>query len=122
MGSPGAPHMADITPATGSAIGLVAGVVLEVLGVDVPPLVWSTVGAALMQGYSQDTVSRGRAMVQVIASALLGSLIGLTITKVADISHQHTTYLLCALGGFGAHPLMQLLLSKLTQRIEGGGK
>lgn len=114
--------MADMTPVTGSTIGLVAGVVLEVLGVDVPPLVWSTVGAALMQGYSTSTVSRGRATVQVIASAMLGSLIGLSITKAASVDHQHTTYLLCALGGFGAHPLMQLFLSKLTKRIEGFGK
>lgn len=114
--------MADITPATGSIVGVVAGIVLEVFGIDVPPLVWSIVGAALMQGYSESTVSRVKASVQIVASSMLGAIIGLSITKFAGIDHQHTTYLLCALGGFGAHPLMRVLLSRLTTKIEESAK
>lgn len=114
--------MADVTPATGSIVGVVAGILLEILGIDVPPLVWALVGAALMQGYSEATVSKSRAAVQVAASSMLGAIIGLSITRFAKIDHQHTTYLLCALGGFGAHPLMQVLLSKMTNKIEGFNK
>ena len=110
--------MADVTPATGSVVGAIAGVILEVLGIDVPPLMWAVVGAALMQGYSQATVSRGRATVQIVASSMVGALIGLSVTKFANIDHQQTVYLLCALGGFGAHPLTQKLLLKLSAKIE----
>lgn len=114
--------MTDLTPATGSLIGAFAGIVLEILGIDVPPLMWSIIGAALMQGYAETSVSRGRAVVQVVASSMVGALIGLSVTKFASIEHQHTTYLLCALGGFGAHPLMQKLLARLESKIDGEPK
>lgn len=114
--------MADITPATGSVIGVTAGVILETLGIDVPPLMWSIVGAALMQGYSESSVSRSRVAVQIIASSMLGAIIGLSIAKYAGIAHQHSIYLLCALGGFGAHPLMQVFLTRLTKKVEEAQK
>lgn len=110
--------MTDITPATGSVIGVAAGVVLEILGIDVPPLVWAIVGAALMQGYSEVNVSRGKAAVQIVASSMLGAIIGLSAAKYSGISHQHTVYLLCAIGGFGAHPLMQSFLARFTKKVE----
>jgi uncharacterized membrane protein AbrB (regulator of aidB expression) len=111
--------MADVTPATGSAIGFVAGVILEVFGVDVPPIMWGLVGATFGLGYSKDTVSRMRAGVQVVTSAMLGSLIGLSFAKLASIDHQNTIYLLCCIGGFGAHPLMQIMLAKMAKYIDG---
>lgn len=114
--------MADVTPATGTAVGVVAGVVLEVLGVDVPPLVWSAVGAALMQGYSNLETTKTRAAVQVVASSLLGAIIGLTVTNLGGITYEPARFLACALGGFGAHPVLQALLKRLIEKIEGTPK
>lgn len=114
--------MADVTPATGTVVGVVAGIVLEVLGVDVPPLVWSAVGAALMQGYSSFETTKCRAAIQVVASTLLGTVIGLTITDLGNISYEPAKFLACALGGFGAHPVLQALLKRLLEKIEGTPK
>ena len=126
--------MADITPATGSVIGVAAGVVLEILGIEVPPLVWSIAGAALAQGYSEVEVSKSRMAVQIISSSFLGAIIGLNIHLLpklvgVDIAQgltaahlQHTTYLFCALGGFAAHPIMKKFLVNIAGEKSGTAK
>ena len=114
--------MSDATPTSGTALGFVAGVILDILGIEIPPLMWSVIGASFMQGYSSVETTKLRAIVQVVGSGLLGTVIGLTITNLGGITYEPAKYLACALGGFGAHPVLQALLKKLVERIEGAAK
>ena len=114
--------MADATPTSATALGVVAGVILDILGIELPPLMWSVIGASFMQGYSAVETSKTRAVIQVIGSGLLGTVIGLTITNLGGISFEPAKYLACALGGFGAHPVLQALLKRLIEKIEGAAK
>lgn len=111
--------MSDVASTQGSVVALVAGVILEVFGVDVPPLVWAAVGAGLMQGFSTATVSTVRATVQLVTSALMGAILGLGLAKLGGVVDKHVLYLLCAVSGFGALPLTQKVLDRVLSKVEG---
>jgi hypothetical protein len=114
--------MADSTPVTGTVVGVISGVLLDFLGLEIPPLMWAVVGASFMQGYSTTETTRLRAAVQIIGSALVGAVIGLNIVNVGGLTYEPAKFLACALGGFGAHPVLQALLKRLIDRIEGTRK
>jgi hypothetical protein len=114
--------MTDTTPTTGTAVGVVAGVLLDFFGIDVPPLMWAIIGASLMQGYSLVEITRLRATVQVMGSALVGAILGLTLVDLGGVTYEPAKFLACALGGFGAHPVLQALLKRLLEKIGGDQK
>lgn len=105
------------TAASGTVVAAVAAFVLELTGVDLPPIVWAFIGAALMQGYSTLNVSKARAITQVISSGLMGALIGTAIAHLVTVEARPLVLLMCAIGGAGAHPIMQALVAKFIQKV-----
>lgn len=106
------------TTAAGVGIAAVAAIILEVTGVDLPPLVWSLIGAAFGQAYSNATVGRWRAMAQVLLGGMLGAILGLGGAHLGGIAHTHAVLLLCALGGVGTHPIVNAAVSAVVRKIE----
>jgi hypothetical protein len=113
-----------VTITSTSAVAAIAAAFLQIAGVDLPAVIWSAIGAAFMQGHSKQQVSRLRVLVQIVGAALVGGLMGTVLAGMvpafAGVQHAHIVFLLCAVCGFGAQPLLQTMLSKLVQKIEGG--
>lgn len=105
---------------TSSAVTLSAfsAFVLQATGLDLPPIIWSCIGAAFMLAYNREPVGCWRAIAQTVLSGLLGSLIGLGAAQMIALEQRHIVLLLCALGGFGAYPLMQRLLAFLQRKVD----
>ena len=112
-----------LTLAGSSAVAATAAVFLQLLGIDLPPVLWAAIGASFMQGHSKIEVSRLRVFIQVAAAALLGGLMGVVLASIAGsllgANPRPAMLLLSALCGFGCQPVMQALLGRLIKKIEG---
>ena len=112
-----------VTLASSSVVAGVAAVILQTLGIDLPPILWAAIGAGFMQGHSTIEVSRVRVAVQVAAAALLGGLMGTVLASMAGgllgANPRPVALLLSAVCGFGAQPALQALLGRLIKKIEG---
>lgn len=106
------------TAASGTILAAVAAFMLELTGVDLPPIVWAFIGAALMQGYSVTPVGRWRAISQVLTSGFMGALLGTALAHLGNIEVRSVVLLMCAVGGAGAHPIMQTLVSRFVKKVE----
>lgn len=99
-------------------ITAVGAAVLELTGIDLPPIVWSLIGAALLQGYSDVPVGRWRSIVQVTTSGMMGALLGLGLSHLAGVDHRIVTLMVCGICGAGAHPIISALVQRLVRKIE----
>lgn len=113
--------MPEPTSTTAAAAAIVGGtaLLLEVTGVDLPPFVWSSIGAAFMQAYSPAPTGRWRALAQVLLSGLLGAILGLGLGALTGASNRHLLLMLCAIGGAGAWPVTQALISRAVKQAQG---
>lgn len=111
-----------ITLAGSSAIAATTAVFLQLLGIDLPPVLWAAIGSAFMQGHAKLEVSRLRVFAQVVGAALLGGLMGVVLASMAGSllgsNPRPAMLLLSAVCGFGAQPLLQALLGRLLKKIE----
>lgn len=107
------------TTAAAAAIGAATALLLELTGVDLPPFVWSSIGAAFMQAYSPAPVGRWRAISQVLLSCLLGAILGLGLGALTGASQRHLLLMLCAMGGAGAWPLARAIIARMVKQAGG---
>lgn len=96
-----------------------AAVVFDLLGIDMKALIWAFAGAFFLQTYSNELVSRMRAFSQITSSGLLGSILGLGLADLMGVSHSQSTFMLCAVCGAGAYPIVLAFVGKLTSVIRG---
>ena len=112
-----------ISIASSSTIAAVAAAFLQLVGIDMPPVIWAGIGAAFAQGYSDVQITRFRAAAHILGAAMLGALIGTVLAsflpEFAGLEHRLVIFLLAAVGGFGAQPIMQTLLTKLIKKLGG---
>lgn len=103
---------------SGTVIAAAAATVLELTGIDLPPLVWSLIGASLMLGYSTTQVGRGRAIAQVLLSGFMGALMGTAVAHIGSVHTRTLMLLICAVCGAGAHPITQALVARFIKKVE----
>ena len=111
--------MPEPTTTTTAALAASGGfaAALGLSGVSPAWLFMAFVGALSLQAFSTTTITRARAMVQVACSSVLGALIGAVLAIYGGVQHDAVRLLLCALGGFGTYPLMQILIDQIKNRI-----
>jgi hypothetical protein len=112
-----------VSIAGSSVIAAIAAGFLQVSGIDLPPVLWAAIGAAFMQGHSDEEISRFRVAVHIIGSGLLGGLMAVFFVNLlptfGDVAMRYATLMTAAVCGFGAQPIMQSLLTKVLKKIEG---
>jgi hypothetical protein len=112
-----------VSIASSSVIAAFAAGFLQLVGIDMPPVIWACIGAAFAQGYSDVEISRFRVAVHILGGGMLGALMGTVFAsffpEFAGLDHRHLVFMLAAVGGFGAQPIMQTLLTKIVKKLEG---
>lgn len=116
--------MADPATATTAAslAAAVSGVTLAMLGVDYYSLLYGMVGAFLALG-STETMGRGKAVVYVVLSTIVGAALGnLAVLVLAPATQARAPLIVgCMLGGYGAQALASTLLKAALKRIDAIG-
>ena len=113
-------------PTTLIAPGILASIAagfLQILGIDMIPVIWACIGATFAQGCSELEISRTRACIHIFGSGLLGGLMGTVFASLfpefKGLDPRHLVFVLAAVCGFGGQPIMQALLSKMLQKLDG---
>lgn len=107
--------------AAASSVGaLLSAWVLALTGLPYLSVFWSGTGALLAM-LSKPAEGRWIAMATWWVATLLGAVIGMAAGKYLG-QDAVVGYLLCAVGGFGAKPLMSSLLMKALSRVMPGEK
>lgn len=107
------------TTAAASLAAAMSGITIALLGVDYYSLLYGMVGAFLALG-SAESMGRGRAILYVILSTLVGSAIGNASLIVFPVGSQTRAVLIlgCLVGGAGAQLLVAALLKAALKRID----
>lgn len=99
------------------------GTLLALLGVDYYAMLWAFVGALLVVTQTQK-MGRGRAVVYVAVSTLVGAVLGSAAGSFLGAQSRAVNALLALLGGVGWQGIVALLLrmaeGKIKQLIPGG--
>lgn len=103
-----------ITPTALASGGLAA--TLGLSGISPMWLLMAFIGALALQAFATSTITKTRAIVQVACSSVLGALIGASLAFYGAITYEPIRLLLCALGGFGAYPIMQRMLKRGVEK------
>ena len=117
--------MTDPTTSTAAA-GLAAsisGVTLALFGVEYYALLWALVGALLAMSAAA-SMSRGRAIVYVALSTLVGAALGHGALALLDTQNRALLILGSLAGGAGAQQIVSTLIAAVSRRIDklGGGQ
>lgn len=105
----------------GGLAGAISGATLALLGVDYYSLLWALVGAMLALGQSA-AMTRGRAVVYVILSTLIGAALGSAAVVLAGQGHRALLILASVVAGAGAQLLVGAILQAALQRIAALGR
>lgn len=96
---------------------------LQLMGIDMIPVIWGSIGAIFAQGYSDLPITRTRACIHIFGSGLLGGLMGTVFAAFSPdfrtLDPRHLVLVLAAVCGFGCQPIMQAILSKLLHKLTG---
>lgn len=113
--------MIEPTSITAASIAAaLSGITLAMLGVDYYALLGGLVGAMLAMGQAAP-MTRCRAVMYVVLSAVAGAIIGQGLTTLAN-SPARTVLVLCSLvAGAGAQALISALISAAIARIKKAG-
>jgi len=116
--------MPEPTTALASAIAATASTItLALFGVDYYSLLYGFVGALFSMSQAA-TMGRGRAIVYVVLSTLVGAAFGAAATELVGTASRAALFLGCVVGGAGAQLLVSALLKAALARIDklGGGQ
>lgn len=114
-----------IEPTTVTAAGVAAAlsaITLALLGVDYYALLWGLVGAMLAMGQAAP-MTRGRAIVYVVLSALAGAALGHALANFIGSVSRSVLIVGSLVGGAGAQIIIAALIRAVVTRVEktGGG-
>lgn len=113
--------MSEPTATASVFVTAATAAMLELSGAQPAWLFAAFFGSLLLQAFSTVTVSKRRALLQVVSSSVLGAFAGAACADYLGVGGSATRGLLCGLGGFGAYPIMAALVALVQRKINGSG-